>query len=375
MIPTYTDPNVTLYQADALELLASLEAGSVNLAFLDPPYRMRNDLWWEKQWKTEQDFLDWIGLVCQGVKRTLTPNGSFYLCASPAMAYQVEGVVRECFNVLNVVRWYKEAGWHKKAEVETLRSYLEPWEAVIFAEQWWTDETAQSESGYFTECKALHKQVYASIGRYIQQERERAGLTRNDVEVALGYISGSDPTKGTALCYRWEEGSSLPTAEAYEQLHNLLNLRGNDSGEYLRREYEELRQEYEELRREYETLRRPFALTKDRPSIDLWTYGAVPTGGDHRHETEKPLSMLLDIVETSSRPDDLILDCFLGRGTTMVAAVQLGRQFIGGDIQEQWVKASVARLKEARGEFHLRPKRAQPMKIVKGQLSMFNELG
>ena len=45
--------------------------------------------------------------------------------------------------------------------------------------------------------------------------------------------------------------------------------------------------------------------------------------------------MLKRIVETSSRPNDIVLDCFAGSGTTLVAAEELGRQWIGIDIGEE----------------------------------------
>lgn len=360
----YSDTDTTIRHADALDLLRSLDAGSVALAFLDPPYhRVKSELWWDNQWKTDRDFLDWIGQILDECKRVLAANGSLYVCASPKMAWSVQGEVAQRFNVLNSVRWYKDAGWHKKAEIEALRSWLEPWEAVVVGEQWWSDESAEGEAGYYSQCKALHKNVYAPIGRYIQLERERAGLTRNDVEVALGYVSSDDPMRGTALCYRWEEGSSLPTKEAYERLRVYLNVHGNGRGEYLRREYED-------LRREYEDLRRPFFLSKDRPTTDLWTYEPVMPDG-HKHPTAKPLQMLLDIIATSSRPGDLVADPFLGGGTTAIAVRNLGRCFVGGDVQEHWCKATVARLKEAAGEMHLRPRRSAGKTAPEGQMELW----
>ena len=111
--------------------------------------------------------------------------------------------------------------------------------------------------------RQIHKQVYTPIGKYLQQERERAGVTRNQVEVALGYISSTNSLRGTALCYRWEEGSALPTKEAYERLRTFLN--NGHTNEYLRQDYEELRQDYEELRR-------PFS---SRPGISLRMSGRL----------------------------------------------------------------------------------------------------
>jgi adenine-specific DNA-methyltransferase len=63
------------------------------------------------------------------------------------------------------------------------------------------------------------------------------------------------------------------------------------------------------------------------------------------YPTEKNLDMLKLIVATASRPGDLVLDCFAGSGTTLIAAVSLGRRAIGVDSSREaleafWLKAS-----------------------------------
>ena len=59
------------------------------------------------------------------------------------------------------------------------------------------------------------------------------------------------------------------------------------------------------------------------------------TNGDH--PTQKPLDLMRYLVSTYSQPGDLILDPFAGSGTTLVAAQQLGRNFLGCDITPEYV--------------------------------------
>ncbi|WP_456486478.1 DNA methyltransferase [Candidatus Alkanophaga liquidiphilum] len=49
------------------------------------------------------------------------------------------------------------------------------------------------------------------------------------------------------------------------------------------------------------------------------------------YPTEKNLEMLKTIIEASSNPDDIVLDCFVGSGTTLIAAEETGRRWIGID--------------------------------------------
>lgn len=360
--------DVTIYNGKALNLLRWLDAGSVSLAFLDPPYFKVKPLWWDRQWKDSDSFLNWMGQICIEVKRVLAPNGSLYLCASPAMSYRVEGVLREHFNVLNVIRWQKSDGTFSRADVTGYRTWLAAWEAVIFAEQWGADGDAMNKSGYLSQSDKLRGSVFEPIRAYLDGERRRAGFVGKDADRKMRQMLGVSLKGGGLLSHYWGRAQwALPTKEHYEKLQELFN--NGNPGEYLHRDYEDLRREYKELRREYKELRRPFHPTRNLHRDD-WHYAQVEAN-DTKHETEKPLPMLLDIVETSSRPGDLVLDCFLGRGPTAIAARRLGRRFIGGDVQKQWCAATVARLKEASGEFHIKARRDKAQETPAGQLELF----
>ncbi|MDI6736997.1 MAG: site-specific DNA-methyltransferase [Nanoarchaeota archaeon] len=62
------------------------------------------------------------------------------------------------------------------------------------------------------------------------------------------------------------------------------------------------------------------------------------------YPTEKNLNLLKLIVSTSSNKDSIILDCFCGSGTTLKAAQELGRNWIGIDRSEEAIKAALQKL-------------------------------
>ena len=65
-----------------------------------------------------------------------------------------------------------------------------------------------------------------------------------------------------------------------------------------------------------------------------------------KHITPKPEEMIDRMILASSKRGDLVLDCFMGSGTTAYCAKRLGRNFIGSELNKQYVKVTNDRLKE-----------------------------
>ena len=62
------------------------------------------------------------------------------------------------------------------------------------------------------------------------------------------------------------------------------------------------------------------------------------------HFTIKPLNIIETLVINGSDEDDIVLDCFLGSGTTAVACKNLNRHYLGFEINEEYYKIAVDRL-------------------------------
>ena len=77
-------------------------------------------------------------------------------------------------------------------------------------------------------------------------------------------------------------------------------------------------------------------------------------GNDARvHTTQKPDSLMEALVRDFTDPGDLICDPFAGSGTTGVAAIRLGRRFIGWEKSPQYHAIAVKRLMAAREQLEL----------------------
>lgn len=64
------------------------------------------------------------------------------------------------------------------------------------------------------------------------------------------------------------------------------------------------------------------------------------------HDSQKPIRLMKDIINKFTIKNDLILDTFMGSGSTLAAAKKLGRQAIGIEINKNWCEVAVKRLSQ-----------------------------
>lgn len=74
--------------------------------------------------------------------------------------------------------------------------------------------------------------------------------------------------------------------------------------------------------------------------------GARSTDGEKVHPTQKPVALLTRMIEDSTEPGAVVLDTFMGSGTTAVACLKSGRQFIGFELDEQYHAIAQQRIAE-----------------------------
>lgn len=312
-----------VYHCDALTLLRALPDASVDLIVTDPPYNIGKARW--DTWPTNTAYIGWLDGILAEYRRVLKQNGSLYLFCATRLQARVELAVERHFNVLTNIRWEKPNSRANGADREALRAYFPASESCIFAEQYGADKPFSDAliDGNATYWQALKRVKTSVFGDYLKAEFNRAGVTNREIAALFPSRTGGL----TGCVSNWLLGLNVPTPEQYQKIRDYLNAKG--SADYLRREYED-------LRREYEDLRRPFHATEERPYTDVWHYRTV-NAYPGKHICEKPMDMMRDIIEISSRTGALVLDTFVGSGNSLRAARELGRHWIGCDTDLHWV--------------------------------------
>ncbi len=93
-----------------------------------------------------------------------------------------------------------------------------------------------------------------------------------------------------------------------------------------------------------------------RSRSNLWTYRGVNAFGKDRmemlgaHPTVKPVALVADALRDVSRRGDIVIDPFLGSGSTLLAAEETGRTCIGIEIDPAYVEVAISRWQKRTGK-------------------------
>ena len=290
---------MNIQKIDALELLQSLGDKTVDLILTDPPYYKLLNIDWDKQWKTKDDYLNWLENIIKECQRVLKDNGSFYMFCSPEMLIKVGGVVDKYFNVLNTIRMPDKLCRALLTSPDVIRRYINNSEEIIFAEQIGRGDTEGINI------------LYSDIANYFNNQRVKANLSKNECNKILGKVAvGSH--------YFTDYQHREMTEENYNKLREHMDLKP-----------------YEEIKKEYEALRRTFNLSKGQPYNNTWRFKPTPARKG-RHPCEKPEDLISYIIGVSSNENDLVVDMFCGSCVVPKCCEAMNRRCIAGDIDDKY---------------------------------------
>lgn len=281
--PYYSDGQVSIYHGDCREVLPSLDG--VGLVLTDPPFGVRSEAWDDY---TPEEFrlfsMGWIHAARQLCDRLVT-----FSCSQTFGA--MYDLCRMAYPEVRLVVWDKPLGSQYAGSADNGMWYAH--ENVLFCHQ------------------GVDRASLLEIGQTIRAAREAKGLSRGAVDMA---IRG----KKTGLCYRWEEGSCAPTLEQLLRLQIMLSLPDSFVASVA-----------------------PYKPPRFRDVLSHRTETNAP------HPCAKPVALMRDLIEIATEPGDLIVDPFMGGGSTLRAAKDLGRRAVGIEVSEEYCRAAVERLRQS----------------------------
>ncbi len=103
---------------------------------------------------------------------------------------------------------------------------------------------------------------------------------------------------------------------------------------------------------------------------DVLEFKVIPNRNGKLHPTQKPVELCEYLIKTYTRPGEVVLDNCIGSGTTAIACINIGRNFIGIEKEEKYVRIAQKRIEACKKQNQMRlfplSKLEKPPKRYKG---------
>lgn len=314
-----------LYYGDNLSILAALLKdpavhGQVRLVYIDPPYATQSVFQSRAQTDAYSDLLvgaHYIEFLRERLillRELLADDGSIYVHLDDKMAFHIKVIMDEVFGRSNFRNWITRKKCNPKNY--TRKAYGNVADYILFytksdAYVWnrpfddWTIERAEKEYTYIEE---------GTRRRYKKVPIHAPGVRHGETGQSW---RGMTPPPGK----HWQFlPSTLDEMDARGEIY------WSPTGNPRRKIY--------------------LDASDGVPVQDIWldfrdahNQNIAITG----YPTEKNADLLARIIQASSNPGDLVLDCFSGSGTTLAVASQLGRRWIGVDHSREAIATTLRR--------------------------------
>ena len=316
---------------DSDQVAKLMDGKKADMAHNDPPYGMKK----EKEGVLNDnlnynDLLDfnreWIGLQFMHLKE----SGSWYCWGidEPLMDIYSEilkpYIAEQKATFRNLITWDKGHGQGQNSD--NTRSYAIADEKCLFA-MMGVQGFNNNADNYF--------EGWEPIRDYLLSQRIKAGW---DIPTMKRIAGHSDLSRDHWTCKsQW----NMPTIEVYKCFQKWCIDNNVDA---FKKEYEELKKEYEELKKEYYSTRAYFNNIHDNFN-NVWKFERHLRQGDEGgHATPKPIPLCERAIKSSCPDKGLVLDVFLGSGSTMVASHQLKRKCYGMELDPKYCQVIVNRM-------------------------------
>ncbi|MGB1086716.1 MAG: DNA modification methylase [Methylophilaceae bacterium] len=311
---------------DSDQVAKLMNGEKADLGHNDPPYGMKKENEGVKNDNLNYDDLldfnhQWIPLQFQFLK----DNGSFYCWGIDEPLMDIySNILKPYFKdqkatFRNLVTWDKGNGQSQNSELT--RSYATADEKCLFIMMGVQGFNNNSDN-YF--------EGFESLRSYLLDQRNKMKWTTQDVVDICGKTSVSH--------YFIKSQWNFPTKEHYQSIQQAAQ------GKAFKKEYDQIKKEYDQIKKEYYSTRAYFNNVHDNMN-NVWHFDRHRREGiEGGHATPKPIPLCERVIKSSCPENGLVLDVFMGSGSTMVAAHQLNRKCYGMELDPKYCQVIIDRM-------------------------------
>ena len=313
---------IILYNGDCLIESDKIESGSVDLILTDLPYgTVKNAKFYDYCGGVQWDVIIDTKKIMQLSNRILRRNGKMVLFAQQPFSNELMN------NALPNLPYSYTMIWKKDNFANSLIAKKAP-------VNYYEDILVFSKAHPKHDFEGAHP-----LREYFKQIREYIKATTKEIDNTLGNVMSSHYfTNGAQF--------SIPAERDYNKLVQAYRIDRMEGFKPLV-EVKAVDTEYRQ-----NLIKK---MTEQYPStFNLWEGNKYKSNileykkdYDGLHPTQKPVSLLEDLVKTFSNEGDLVVDLTMGSGSTGVACKNTNRSFIGIEMSEQYFKIAEKRIYEA----------------------------
>ncbi len=315
-----------------------MQGEKADLASNDPPYGMKKENEGVANDNLNFDDLlqfnhDWITLQFSSV---LKDNGSWYCWGIDEPLIDIySNIIKPLIKTQkatfrNLITWDKGNGQGQMAE--EFRSYAPADEKCLFV-MCGVQGFNNNADNYFEGWDSVRLYIYNNY----EKCRSYADMAHEEFANTVLMVDRTH-----AKHWRCESQWALIPEMYYKKLQDYCTTNNIDA---FKKEYEEIKQEHDKIKQEYYSTRAYFDNTHDNMT-NVWDIGRTKgaereqTGG---HATPKPLELCQRVIKSSCPQNGLVVDAFLGSGSTLIAAEQTNRRCYGIELEEKYCDVIVTR--------------------------------
>lgn len=282
---------------DAIEELKKIPDHSIDLIVADPPYWKVINEKWDFKWRTENDYIFWCKQWLKELSRVVKKTGCFYLFGYfRTLSYLLPEIEREGFSLRQQIIINKGIQAISGRATKNYKMFPNVTESVLF----------------------FARNNQPEIKSFLLEKQKRAGLNAKEINDKMKVKSNGG---GLWSLYTGENIlAQIPTKEQWEKLEKILNFK----------------KPYSEVN---------FVFNPQMGFTDVWSDINFYKEKRH-HPTQKPLQLIERLIKASSNESMVVLDPFIGAGSTALACLNLNRNYIGIDLDEKYVKISKERIEQ-----------------------------
>jgi site-specific DNA-methyltransferase (adenine-specific) len=322
-----------IYCGDNLEQLRKLPDACIDLIYIDPPFNSNRNyevFWGETREKrafddrhaSTQAYIEFMRPRCVELARVLKKTGSFYYHCDWHASHYVKVMLDQIFGEN---QFQAEIAWKRtSAHANVITSFAKVKDSIFYY--------TRSEDYTWNQQHAPYDPEYIETF-FDQVDKDGRRYSRRDLTASMQRASSGQ-------LYEWK-GIRPPASRCWAMTKDRMDeLDAKGKIHWPMKEG---------------GMPRLKLFPEDLPGVplsDVWTdisplhnLAAERLG----YPTQKPLALLERIIKASSNPNDIVLDAFCGCGTALVAAENLGRQWIGIDVSPTACRVMAKRLRDVCG--------------------------